>query len=105
MHGEKALRHAGRGAAPSPIWNSWGAGPKSALMGKNLTSSAAAALQRRLDEKVEQLDRVASGAPRHEAAAAGRGEHRLGDEGMHVPAMAASKALPPSARIRSPRTQ
>ena len=40
-----------------------------------------AALPRRLDEEVEQRDLVALGAPRHEkAAAAGRGEHRLGDE-------------------------
>ena len=41
----------------------------------------AAALERRLDEEVEQCSLVASGAPRHEeAAAAGRGEDRLGNK-------------------------
>ena len=40
------------------------------------------ALARRLGEEIEQGDGVASLPPRHEeAAAARRGEHRLGDEG------------------------
>src|SRR5581483_2344430 len=39
-------------------------------------------LERRLGEEVEQVGVVAAGAPRHEEAApAGRGEYRLGDEG------------------------
>ena len=49
---------------------------------KELDLACWPALQRRLGEEIEQAGGVAPGLARHEkAAAAGRGEHRLGDEG------------------------
>ncbi len=82
VHGEQALCRARCGAGPQPDMELLGGGAEIGVDGEEFDLVRRPALQRRLDEEVEQLDRIASRAPRHEkTAAAGRGEHGLGDEG------------------------
>ena len=82
VDGEQARHHAGRGARAEPDMKLLLGRAEIGVDRKELDLARRPALERRLGEEIEQARGVAPGPARHEkAAAAGRGEHRLGDEG------------------------
>ena len=82
VHGEEAGHDTRRRARSRPDMELLLGRTEIGIDGIDRDLACGAALQRRLDEKVEQRRIISPFAPRHEeAAASGRGEHGLGDEG------------------------